>query len=90
LSKYVQYHLGLLAKIEQIAGFWGEKAAMKPKQFVIMGISAIVVIFLGVATLVEALLTDGLVGLYHFDGDANDGSSNGNGAVVEGATLIPS
>jgi len=51
----------------------------------------ILLIFLLIGVLVfnssHASLVDGLVTYYSFDGNANDGSGNGNNGIVNGATL---
>jgi hypothetical protein len=67
--------------------YWSEKTAMRPRLFISMGVVAIFLAFLGAITLVEALLTDQLAALYHFNGNTNDASSNGNNASIQGATF---
>jgi len=55
------------------------------KRIIVVALTVIVMMFLGGS--VQADLSSGLVAYYPFNGNADDGSGNGNDGIVNGATL---
>ncbi len=49
---------------------------------------AMILMLAGMTTSVQAQNETGLVGEWHFDGDAKDSSGNGNDGTVYGATFV--